>query len=203
MPQSWLFSWLLSRPDILGTIGPASWLSCSGSVPTPNSGSLFTITVLKSFSELASDAWLQRVKRSCQPKFMVGFLSRVHVGGSAETRGKPAKHTERKRPTPTVLRPRESRSSRPRERLKRLHEPDPCRSGSLAAAGSRRRAHPSAAEPGGRRRRQRSRPARGLRAAPATCGARRGPERRPRRACGRARRLGAARAAAAARGAKS
>lgn len=68
LQQSWLFSWLLSRPDILGTMGPASWLSRSGSVPTPKSGSLFTITVLKSFSELASEAWSQRVKRSCQPQ---------------------------------------------------------------------------------------------------------------------------------------
>lgn len=140
------------------------------------------------------------------PKFMVGFLSRVHDGGSSGTRGKPAKHTKRKRPTPTGLRPQESLSSCPRESLKRMHEPDPYRSGSFAAAGSRRRAHiqarPSQAGGGGR---DRARPAlaRCLRAAPATCGALRGPEECPGRACGRARRRGAARAAAAARGAKS
>lgn len=140
------------------------------------------------------------------PKFMVGFLSRVHDGGSSETRGKPAKHTKRKRPTPTGLRPQVSLSSCPCESLKLMHEPDPYASGSFAAAGNRRRAHiqarPSQAG-GGEKDRARLALARCLRAAPATCGARRGPEECPGRACGRARRLGAARAAAAARGAKS
>lgn len=40
LPQSWLFSWLLSRPEILGTMGPASRPSCWGSAPTPSSGSV-------------------------------------------------------------------------------------------------------------------------------------------------------------------
>lgn len=88
MPQSWLFSWLRSRPDTLGTMGPASWPSWWGSAPTPSSGSLFTITVLKSFSELASEAWSPRVKQSCQPQ-VHGLVpkQRSRWGGSSETRG--------------------------------------------------------------------------------------------------------------------
>lgn len=101
LQQSWLFSWLLSRPEILGTIGPASWL-CSGSAPTPNSGSLFTRTVLKSFSELASEAWSQGVRWSCQPQVHglsppLGSLRVDHHTPPGESNQNPR---QRKRPTP-------------------------------------------------------------------------------------------------------
>lgn len=64
---SWLFSWLLSSPDILGTAGPlAPGSSLSARAPTPNSLSLF-VTALNSFSELASDACCPGARRGCRP----------------------------------------------------------------------------------------------------------------------------------------
>lgn len=174
LQQSWLFSWLLSRPDILGTMGPASWLSRSGSVPTPKSGSLFTITVLKSFSELASEAWSQRVKRSCQPQ--------VHGLGPWQgsrwviirNQGENTKAHGEKTPNSKPARSAKSLSLLlPRQSLRAdAREPNPNRSrSSLRAAESQRRAHTSSAAES--RRAAGGRPARARRPPPGrSCGAR-------------------------------